>query len=171
MAKESNLAMLYEDITLAVLAPATKAATVVASKADGSRQNGYRIMKTEWMMQYEGKTTGEGPIIWGFAMGLTAAEVAAALTADPQSSTDDRNAGETERPIWPLGLIDENSVESGDNAATAAPLQLNGTFNPKWSQPEAQQFIWWAWNMSTGTLTTGLVLRIFAKHFGVWLRD
>ncbi len=162
----SELAIVYDDVTITLGTLGSKTVIHGTSKIDSARTNGFRVMKGDYWMDYIGKTATEGPIVLGYNIGLSTAEVAEAIVDDPQSSTADKNAGETMRPVWPLELVPLTHATIGVGVSA-----LKGTFNPKWSVPEGQSSNWFAFNMDGGALTTGMSVRIFCKWFGVWLRD
>ncbi len=144
-------------------------AAVIDSKIDGSRKRGFRITKTEWYFEATGLHALAGPILFGWAVGLTAAEIEEALEADPQ---DPNNASATERvqrPVFPLGVIPraQNTSESSVETPRIKPLM---TMNPNWSIPEDVGFTWWIYNLG-GATDAGAGGSLFAKHYGVWLND
>lgn len=163
MAKNSeNLAIVYDDVTIALGALATKTGILGTGKIDSSRLNGFRVMKCEYWISYEGKTSGEGPIMIGAASGLTLTNIESAIEGDPQSGIDPLNAN-TKLPVWPLEMLPEGPTVQNEI--------MKGSFNPRWSTPEGFNFVWWAYNCDGGALTTGTDVHIFAKFYGVWLRD
>lgn len=160
-----NLAIIYDDVELALGALAGKDAIAAPSKIDASRENGFRVMKTEYWMIFYGKTTAEGPIMVGLAPNLAAASIEETIEADPQSRTDDQVTPDSKRPVFPLEIIDYTEVDMTN-------LQpYKGEVKIRWSIPEGNNLNWFAYNMNAAGLTTGTVVRIFAKHYGVWLRD
>lgn len=96
----------------------------------------------------------------GFSMNHDQADIEEAIEADPQNPQDDEENLQAKRPVWPLHIVGD-----GD------PQAIKGSFNPRWSCPEGRAAQWWAYNLDTAGLTDGEVLSIFAKHYGVWLRD
>lgn len=165
MAKNSeNLEILYDDVVIDVGALASKDAISVDSKIDSSRLNGFRVMKTEYWISYEGKTTAQGPIMVGYSPTLTAQQVENGIEADPQVSSAVDETAKSKAPIFPLEMI-------GAEGTAKVEDSFKGSFNPRWSTPEGVSAIWWAYNMDAAVLTTGLLIHIFAKHYGVWLRD
>ncbi len=166
--KTSDLAIVYDDLSIDVGALPSKDAIAVSSKIDTARENGFRVMKTEYFIDFEGKTSGEGPLMVGFAANHNAGEIEEAIEADPQSSHDDEANLHAKRPVWPLAMIPE---ASSARSSTGSLEQIMGKFNPKWTVPEGEGAVWWAYNMDGAILTTGTIINIFAKHYGVWLRD
>ena len=164
--KSDNLAIIYDDVTVTMGAALTKTAVLgTGSKIDSARENGFRVLRTDYWVDFAGKTSGEGPIMVGASVAQDAPTVAQTINTDPQDSSDYGGNAQTKRPVWLLELLEQGETggPSGRN--------LKGSFKPRWSAPEGENFDWWAYNMDTATLTTGLLVRIFAKHYGVWLRD
>ncbi len=142
------------------------AGTVVglSTKIDGGRGSGFKVVKSQIWLDFGQKTTDEGPIMFGVAASLNAAEIQEALVSDPQSRVPVDNE-HSKRPIWPLLMIGKD-VTSNDQAVIEMTL-----VEPGWSIIEGQSYTYWAFNMDTALLTTGTRLSIFAKHTGVWLKD
>lgn len=167
MAKNSeNLQIVYDDVQIAVGALAVRDCVAGASKIDTARLNGFRVMKTEYWMCHDGKTVNEGPLMVGASMMHSAGEVEEAIEADPQASGENDNAL-AKRPIFPLEMFAKN-----EGADSAPETVRKGSFNPRWSIMEGKALFWWVYNMNIADpITTGMTVFIFAKHYGVWLRD
>lgn len=119
-------------------------------------------MKTEYTIGFHGKTANEGPIVVGIAVGLTATEITEAMVADPQQRDDEGNS-RAKRPIWPLCTLGYTATEDDMD------LKLMQSISPRWSIPEGDSLVWFAY--AQGALSINTVVEIFAKHYGVWLRD
>ncbi len=139
------------------------------SKLDTARLNGFRVSKMKCFPKLTGKTTAEGPLIFGIAANMSAGQIEVALEADPQSSVEDNQIGDGQA-IWPLGMIPKDATGDGVDGATI--------FNPEgyevklnWSVIEGKALLYWVYNPSGGTMTTGGVIHVFSQFFGVWLRD
>ncbi len=139
------------------------------SSIDGSRAQGFRIMKSEIFMTLTGKTTAEGPIIWGVACNMDAAEIEAAMEADPQdrNADDSRGEGTFIKILDVIGLVE---VTRPTTNSLNSPLFKVSYGRNGWSIPEGQNLSFWAMNVGAA-LTSGTVLLFSAEHFGVWLRD
>ena len=159
--------IVYDDLALVLGALATKTAVQGASKIDASRAQGFRLLKTQYWVEVIGKTNDQGGIIVGLSHNLSVTEIKECIEADPQGSKAiHRPESEaSSRPIWPLVLIPSTVTSIEDK------LVAMGELKPGWSAPEGSTFNWFAFNLSTGTLTTGTQVKIFAKHYGVWLKD
>ncbi len=163
-----GLSIVHSLTRLAVGALASLDAIAVSDeKIDGTRLEGFRVMKTEYFMNAEGGTVDQGPVLIGVAPNLNAQEIEEAIEADPQQRVDIPATEQVMRPVFPLEIIGRALVE-----ARASSLEtMKGVFNLKWSIPEGQGLVWFAYNLDLGALTSGLILTIYAKHYGVWLKD
>ncbi len=142
-----------------------------AGKNDGNRNTGFRYTKTSIWFTMDGATTNEGPIMVGVAANCSAAEIEAAMEADPQDQNDapSRGAGMF---IKPLFIIGEDELQIPLASAPGPDKMFSFSYGKNgWSVQEAEQWSVWAYNMDPSALTTGTVIRFFAEHFGVWLRD
>lgn len=126
-------------------------------------------MKTEYWISAEAKVVAEGPIMVGVAARCdNAAEIEECIEADPQIRGADPEEVQAKRPVWPLEMF---GAEEGHGTNESGLVAKKGTVNLRWSCPEGTGLLWWAYNAGAGALTTGCVVVVFAKHYGVWLRD
>lgn len=133
-----------------------------SSKADDTRKQGFRTLKLEGHAYFKNGAADEF-LIFGIAVGLSAAEVEECLEADPQFPQDAAAQEKVMRPVFPLGAV------HGDGASGRL---MSFKHNLRWSVKEGSSFLWWAYNPdSVAHSTAGQRLLIFAKHFGVWLED
>ncbi len=153
-----------ESLVIAVGALIGDATAIDTSRIDSARLQGFRILRTEYFMGVRAMTTGEGPIVIGMAHDLTAGEITAGTGGDPQRPNDPTQSELANRPIFPLEVLMPNA--DGDGKITA-----QGVKKLNWSFQEGTSLIWYAQNISNQTLTTGAIVLIQAKHFGVWLKD
>ncbi len=138
------------------------------SKIDAARLNGFKVIKSEIFANLHGKTANEGPIMFGLACNMTAAQIEAALEADPQSSVESDEKGDGQM-LKPLGIIGKHVTGGSVDPINFPPSGWSK--DVKWSIIEGQTLLYWVYNMSGSTLTSGATINIFAQHFGVWLRD
>ncbi len=156
--------IIYDDTTINLSTLPAGTAIILPSKIDASREQGFRILRTEWHIAYDGITIGEGPVVFGFSCNVAATEIEACIEADPQDSADRVGNTQSSQPVWPLVYQARSEGENGIEP-------LNGMLKPRWTVPEGEQANWFAYNRSSSALTTGGVFFVFAKHFGVWLND
>ncbi len=134
-------------------------------KIDAAREQGFRISKIRLFGEWHTKTTDEGPLWWGLAIGGSAAQIELVLEADPQSSFD---KDETADGQWvkPCGVF---PFEDTEGSLTPGMPYIEIVVN--WSIPEGQAFQMWVYNQNATPTTTGLTINFFMEIFGVWLRD
>ncbi len=160
---------LQTTLTLGTLASADVIAA--SSKIDSSRLQGFRVSKVRWAGTYTGKTSGEGPIVYGMAANMTAAEIENAIEADPQASTEDDGRGDGSW-LKPLGVISKNGT-AGSLGPDGGSGEVCNFIDVKanWSVIEGKDFSFWAYNLHGSSLTTGSELQFATEFMGVWLRD
>ncbi len=167
--------ILYDqDLSLGLGTLAAVDAIAQAGKIDASRLNGFRIAMLRIVATVTGKTTAEGPLIWGIACNMDAAEIEAALEADPQSSADDDERG-VGQWLKILGMIPLETTfgaltggPGGPSAGSAVATPMDVKVN--WSVLEGKEFVIWAYNQGAA-LTSGTIITCAIEYFGVWLRD
>ncbi len=161
---DSNLAIVYDVQQIAASTLANSTAVTTGSKIDASRENGFRVTRTEWKIFARGGTAGDDPVVAGMAFGQNSTQITEALVADPQSRSVNAAAvlanDQTMRPVFPLAAF-----------GGAVERVREGVAKPNWSAPETGNLSWFVFNFGPDALTTGLIINFFAKHFGVWLRD
>ncbi len=166
--------MLYDNnFTLAVGALASLDAIYQASKIDGSRLQGWKEIYCEITAQVTGKTSAEGPLLWGLAANLTASQIEVILEEDPQSKTTPitRADGSWLKVLGMIPLLTNAAPLTGgtgdgsDGAANPLRVKVN------WSIPEGLDFGMFVYNMDSSVVTTGTLIRAYMEHYGVWLRD
>ncbi len=167
MAKFSDNSMasiVWDETTLTLSTLGSGSILTANSRIDASRLQGFRILKTQYYFALKSMTPDEGPIMMHLAHDLTAAEMEETIGADPQRSGDPTLEPRALRPVWPLGLL-------GNDTEGNAGVFLQGEIKLGWSFPEGTILKIGAENISGSALTTGAVVRGRMKHFGVWLRD
>ncbi len=143
---------------------------VASSQIDSGRENGIRVTKSRLWWELTGKTTAEGPIVFGVAANFAdAAAIKVAIEADVQSSVanDLRGDGTFLKILGAVGLAP--SAFPNNDMGIRPMFEISYGKNG-WSIPEGQSLVYWAFNAGSA-LTTGTVFIITAEHFGVWLRD
>ncbi len=148
--------------TLGTLAGDTT--TAETSKIDSARENGFRILRTEWFLTLKGSTPDEGPIEFGLSADVSATEIDECLTSDPQRPSQPGEIEESMRAVWPMGVLVESTEGNGR-------IVQQGVTKIGWSIREGTSLRWWFRNHSVNALTTGSTVKGLAKHFGVWLCD
>lgn len=111
-------------------------------------------------------TGGEGPLLVGIARGeLTVAEIKTAL----QSANDNGPVDQLEMQAHVHELFWAELIENHTNHVTTIKrtLKLGGGKGIPMLEDVGWQ--WFVYNTSSGALTTGGVISIWARHFGKWL--
>ncbi len=157
--------VVYDHVIITVGALAAKAAATGASKVDGSRLQGVDLAKMNVAMSYDNKTTLQGPLVIGLALALSAAEIAEALDADPQSSLDEPAQEQSRRRVFPIWHIPR--LPTGSDRTHV----LKNVRFPWKRIPEDMNLFWFAFNAGAGGMTTGTVVQIEAALVGTWRND
>ncbi len=131
----------------------------------------FRVIKTTYFVVVRGSFGAEGDeVIIGIADGtLSTAQIAEVMN---NNGPADRNAmvsaAIADRAVWPLVQIKEPA-----DSATSYPLPVNNGMpmekSLRWTFTPTEGWDWFLFNPLAGALTTGLVVAIFATHFGVWV--
>ncbi len=160
-----------QTITLGALG-AGVAILATGNKVISTNERGFRTSKIEyWLISVDGKTTAEGPIEIGIQVGLTVGELAQAIAASPTGISASQRE-EAQRAVWPLGVIGEKMTSVPANGAEVIGDIMNKmTLKLNWSVKEGQSMTWYAMNRDSGALTTGTVVKIRTKYYGVFLND
>ncbi len=129
----------------------------------------FRMIKMELSATLVGNTSTENPIdLYLVNDELTVAEIAASISGPGPLGRSDRGGQElAERAIFLLGTfagVDANLPLKGADGQEGV---INKTV--RWTFSDAQGWAIAAHNRSGGTLTTGSVIRLATKFFGVWL--
>ncbi len=158
--------IVYDNGQITVGSLANAIGVVLASKIDSARENGFRVLKTEYWIKWRDFDAGDGTVVVGLAAAQGATNIKDSFEADPQSAGagDQEALMNTMRPVFPLAVLD---------AINAAQLNVDahGVFNMKWSMQEGMNLNWFVFNISGATIATGSNIKFFAKHYGVWLKD
>ncbi len=160
------------DGTLSLGTLAANTAVSAFTNIDPSRAQGWRAVMSEWLFSMSGKTTAEGPIIFGIACNMTAPEIELALESDPQNKNDSDNRGDGTyiKSLGTIGLLVTDFPSAFHEPKSDDKMIVKYGKNG-WSIPEGEALSVWAYNQGGAPLTTGTNLCWFAEHFGVWLND
>ncbi len=162
--------IIYEnDFVLALGALAGNDAVAGVTKVKAANLQGFRVAKVRIAAQLDQKTTAEGPLVWGLAANMSAAQIEAAIEITRTSSTGTTQKGPG---AWLkiLGLI--------PFAMTAGPITGSNNLSAEmmevlvnWSTIEGQDFSLFVYNQGAGAITTGAFILAVMEIYGVWLRD
>ncbi len=136
---------------------------------DGSRLQGIRIKKLMYNAEFIDKSAANGPISWGLAVGLSAAEVAEAIEADPQGEMDVPATDQGNRRVFPIGTIGVDAVNSD---VTPDSIKEYREIKFPWKKiPEGVGLFMFAHNHGLGALTTGTLITAEFVFVYEWLDD
>lgn len=156
---------------LSTLGAAT--AILFATRLDAAMLQGIKLRKIKGYLAWSAKTTAEGPLIWGICVGVDAAEVAEALSADPQRGADPGASEQSKRKVFPIGIINRASV-SNDQGSAMAPVDGQKMVDwgvPSWSMLEEEALNLFVFNRGSGALTTGTLIEFGMTVVARWLDD
>ncbi len=145
--------------------------TVLKQTAPLQFTDRFRLIKLEAMATAVGATAGEGPILIGIASNsLTAAEIASAISANgPLSKQAGAEHNNAEFPVWTLGLFRNlaGTLQLVEGTGME-PGRMEKTIRWTFGVDSSPGYTWWAQNRSGSNMTTGMVITIESKMFGVW---
>ncbi len=122
----------------------------------------FRVIKTEHFAQLVGGTTDESILI-GLADGeLTTTEINSTLLLNGPTDRNDRDqVDQAMFPVWPLFMIGRDHPDPNNG------MPIEKTLRWTFSNPEGWNLF--AFNLSSGSLTTGSSIFVIEKAFGVWV--
>jgi len=140
-------------------------ALAAVTRIDSSLKQGFRVAKASFTGVFSGKTTAEGPVQFGYEIGMSAAEIKAYLEADPQKDQDDHfiRKGQYIKTLGVIGLADTAGALFGG-------IGRHWEDSPQWSISEDGFLSIWAYNWGAA-LTSGLSIDMNMCINGVWFRD
>ncbi len=154
---------------LATLSPnvAIKISTPIVLGAD------FKMLKTEVFATVDTLTAGEGhALLFGLANNdLTVTEIKEALEVNGPT---DRNARieieQSGRAVFLMGAVDLNTQSTTDlrfRDKIAAGFAM--ILKPRWRFAHPEGWTWFVYNAGKEALTTGAIVRLNAKSWGLWL--
>ncbi len=152
-------------ITLGTLS----AATAIKQATPPQILDDFRMIKMELSALLTGHTVGEGPIhLYLVNDELSVAEIAEAIDAEGPLNRNDRLRTErASRAVFLIGSFgaagSTEEVHGHDGQEGIVTKTIRWTF----SNPEGWALV--AFNDSGATLTTGAIIRLVVKYFGVWI--
>ncbi len=139
----------------------SKESTVIKA----ANEQGFRLLKTEYMSYTVGHVAGEGPIVYGLAgPAISAAQIEEAVETTPTGgkNVDPTDSFFSNRPVWILGMhLLLTAIGFEDRFLREKKIN--------WSFPEGTGLSFWVW--SPNAALAGGQTNIIMKHFGVWLND
>ncbi len=163
-----------KDSTITLLTLAANTAILGPDKIDSSRLQGFHLIWVKIAGFFAGKTTADGPVMYGICCNLTASELTDILNDDPQSAqvVTKTGPGSWYMPITLIGLDSTEGDINGDGQSTEIQGTSKFTKYPvNWTIPEGNNFNTFAFNQEGGALATGMTIQTSVQAFGAWLRD
>ncbi len=157
----------FDVVTLGTLADNT------ALKQDNPLVIGddFRVIKLELAADWRAVATGDGPVALYFADDeMSTAEIQEAVDANGPLNRNDRERMEqATRPVFLLGIFPEFKTGHPTllHGAEGQVGTINKTIRWTFSNPEGWTIV--AINRTGGALTTGGIISLSAKFFGVWV--
>ncbi len=143
--------------------------SAVKQTAPPAMTDSFRLIKTEGQATLEGGTqvTGDGPIVIGIASDdLSTGEIEEAIGVAPGiplSRGDVVGSDRAMRPVWLLGTIPFTDGNGGKE------IKISWSKTIRWTFSDETAFTLFAFNLGSGALTTGGLVRFLHTAFGVWV--
>ncbi len=123
---------------------AAQTAITSTTRIDSSRLQGCRIVDIFGRFSFSGKTSGDGPVYYGFSHGdLSVGDIAEVFASDPQSQ-DDTAGEDAMRQIIVIGVMPKTATSSGATQDMTRWTKL--TWPSSWVIREGQNFNTFAFN-------------------------
>ncbi len=131
----------------------------------------FRMLKTEVQAIITGATTGQSTgLLFGIADGeLTDTEVEEVLVLDGPVDRNDNLAQERAgRFVKTLGMFVRGATTETLHAVgiEGGPMIIS---KPRWTFSNPEGWVWFVFNNSQGSFTTGATLAVTATSYGVWV--
>lgn len=151
-----------DSITVGALADgaAIKQGTPLALTED------FRLIKADIWVQLTGTVNANENIYIGIADNeLSVTEIAEAIIADGPLDRNDRLVEEqATRPVWVCAATGGHGVQPFDGLTVHFEKVIRWTFS------NSEGFTLFAFNSSGAAITTGVVMKVIATYYGVWVQ-
>ncbi len=130
-----------------------------ATRIDSSREQGCVIDKMLAYSHLQAKTAGEGPLLAGFCIELSASEIAEVFSADPQRYNDPNSTEAANRRllvVWSYGAGPTDIP--GPTHGTPPIYEWRDVRFPSWVIAEGEDLSYFVYNTQGTALTTGTVM-------------
>ncbi len=140
-----------------------------STKLDGSRTQGTRLLAVRGLIALSGKTSGDGPLIVGFSMGLSITQVKEWVENDPQRKSAAVEMEIASRRAWPVVHF-PSGVTTSSTTPSPPDSMYQRYFVPSWNIFESDNLQLFTYNYG-GALNTGSIVR-WALSFKLrWIID
>ncbi len=156
------------DMDLASLANLTAVQQVTI--IDAARLQGCVPTHLEFVIEFVGKPTATGPLVYGVAETLSNTEIAQWFTADPQHSDEPAASEISKRHLLILGYIGKQATTSLGSTSQGVGTMLEPKLKtwPGWHVIEGEAWNFFVFNFGVA-LTGNTLLDGYLKHRGSWI--
>ncbi len=138
---------------------------------DLTMEEDYRMLKAEVQAVITGVTTGQGTgLLFGIADGeLSDTEIEEVLVLDGPVDRNDNLAKERAgRFVKVFGMFRPGTTPETliCHGIEGGPIMV---IKPRWTFSNPEGWVWFVFNNSGGTFTTGASLKVTATSYGVWV--
>lgn len=159
----------WESTNMSLGTLASRTSTLINLQPDAARLQGCKVDKVKERVIWVGKTTGEGPLLFGLSWGNSTGEINAAISGDPQGDEEIRME-EVKRNIFPLGFIDAISVTS-ESTTPSNTTKFNEHRLPSWIIRRGNGLQFFVFNFSNITLITGCIVTPLIGLRQAWMGE
>ncbi len=157
-------------IDFAAGAVAAETAVIQNTKIDLNRLQGCRPGKIDFGVEWRGKTTLEGPAIYGLAEGMTVSQLKQWWQSDPQHDGDMVAATQSQAHVLVLGYIAFVSTSGNGDQNVIGGTGKSQRKWPGWQISEGEVGLdFFVMNIGLAPMTTGLLLDGFLHIRGDWI--
>ncbi len=159
----------HQTVEMDLATLAAGAAVAIALNIDGAREHGIQIEKFRGIVDYENKPATLGPLLFGLCENnLTTAEIAEALTADPQDEDDIPASEQSIRKVYPMGIIPKGGIEDGPDSS----VKYYRNIAYPWKRiQEGEGIKFWVQNLDGSALTGNTFVTFTYTMAARWLDD
>ncbi len=159
--------VIHDSVSLALSTLADQTAIVGNTKIDTALQNGLFIKKIKLAATIRGLPANLGPVKYGISQGLSAAEIAEAIVADPQAPNDIPAKEQATRKAFPLGTF----TKTGDEVIEVKTDLREIRGFPFKHISEEQSLAIYAFNDTGAALTGTAIIKVDLLFLVRWDRD
>ncbi len=166
--KDNKGAIVWERRTQVLTTLADGTALIIGTKL--AITDDFRMLKAQLKAFVDNITAGEaGGLLLGLANGdLTEAQIGDCIEAAGPLNKSDRDKAElAERAVF---IVSQLAPDGGSDATFKG--EHGGPIveaKPRWTFTKGVSWNWFVYNSSGAALTTGAIVHIVSKNFGLWL--
>ncbi len=144
---------------------AVGSAKIVASKIDGSREQGCKLHSLRAGVNVFAESTARGPLYWGYSIDMSVADIIAAFAADPQGQKDVELMMEANRKMVVLGQIPYTDADNSQD------YEFKPRVCPSWEVLEGSTINWFVHVPTQGVEVNAGTFEVLARWATEWLED